>query len=203
VADRFATFLQTYCPEFANVEILLNGVFLAPEDKETRGVTFLYVNKNPVIPSRPGRDDSNFDNFWDQGQTFWAGFQRDNLTLRIVILVNLASVISDTQMYVTLLHEWIAHGRHWQGVIDAFRRNNMHAVADVRVNDEPVNASPASPDNQRQYAEHIAYSQLTDKELKDWVNTALEGIEQKMRTRVLNALKKDRNDERQGNGDSD
>lgn len=169
--------------DIAGVQLLLNGIVPKSGDEADKvlGVTFLYFRRDGSDDPYEQDDDAKYVGFWETTAEPLEGLVHRNRSIRVVIVINIRRHSTIEKLYATLIHEWIAHARHWKAAIDAVRAGDKAKLVEIRGDEKES--------GERERHEHAAYAALTSAEIGQWVD--LLGLEQTDSDKVKSELKKD------------
>jgi hypothetical protein len=154
--------------------VVIHGVSKASHNMKNYGSTTIYIGKDGYR----GDEYDKFEEIWDA-----PGHKDipDNVSVRVVITVNMTMNASIEELYATLLHEWYVHAAKWEDVVKAIRSGKgKDAVAEVQ-------KEKSAP---REAKEHIAYANLSNNHLEGMVNAL--GLKDQQKDKVFSKLKADR-----------
>jgi hypothetical protein len=165
---------KTDLAQGADNHVVIHGVSKGSHGMTNYGSTTIYIGQDGYR----GDELNKFAEIWD---TPTHKDIPDNVSVRIVIAVNMTMNATIEELYATLLHEWFVHAAQWEGVVKAIRSGKgKDAVADVH-KEKP---------GPRAASEHKAYANMDDHQLEGMVNSL--GLKNAQKDKVFNKLREDR-----------
>ncbi|BAZ70731.1 MAG: hypothetical protein KME28_22825 [Pelatocladus maniniholoensis HA4357-MV3] len=156
-------------------QVVIWGIKSTNDFKDYGSTTFYIGNSNQGYQAQ---DYGQFTEIWQ-----WAlnnPIPKD-ISVRIVIAVNLSINRTTQQLFATLLHEWHVHAVKWKGLIEYIREDKGNFAAPW---------IQGQGYERRGKGEHKAYANMSDQDIESMVDEL--NLEEKDKKTVIQLLKRDR-----------
>lgn len=160
-------------------QVVLWGISQSTHGIKDFGATSFYLANGNYDGCQDG-DHDNFIEVWSVAVKKPNSIPQD-ITVRMVIAVNLTKHRSAAQIYATLLHEWFVHAVRWSGVI-SYIREGKGAFALVWVQGQGA--------IRREAGEHAQFKDWSNEDVVKAVGEL--GLEEEEKQKVIKLINDDR-----------